>query len=65
MAGFKPGAVLLHSVAVAIMARAWFQLDKLPNNAWVEKQVGGHLQFLTIQGCVSQKVILIFLTHIL
>lgn len=54
---FKLGAVLLHSAAVAIMARAWFQLDKLPNNAWVERQVGGHLQFLTIQGYAPQNVL--------
>ncbi|KAI0093546.1 FAR-17a/AIG1-like protein [Irpex rosettiformis] len=50
MAGFRPGAVLLRTTAAGIMARAWFELDQLPNNAFVEKQVGGHFQFLTIQG---------------
>ena len=55
MASFRLGAVLLHSAAAAVMARAWFQLDNLPNNAFVEEQVGGHFQFLTIQGHVFDR----------
>ena len=43
-------AVTLHAAAVAVMSYAWMQLDSLPNNAWVSKQKGGHLQFLSIQG---------------
>ena len=46
----KAVAVLLHTGGAAIMTYAWMQLDHLPNNAWVSKQKGGHLQFLTIQG---------------
>ena len=53
MSTFKPAAVLLHSVAVAIMTYAWFELETLPNDAWIAKQKGGHFQFLTIQGYVS------------
>ncbi|GJE95192.1 FAR-17a/AIG1-like protein [Phanerochaete sordida] len=52
MATFKPAAVVLHTAAAAIMTYAWFELDHLPNNAFVEKQKGGHFQFLTIQGLV-------------
>lgn len=63
MARLKPGAMLLHSAAVAVMTRAWFHLDKLPNNAWLEKEVGGHLQLLTIQGYVHMSYrILWFMT---
>ena len=53
MTTFKPGAVLLHAVAVGIMTYAWFEIDNLPNTPWIENQKGGHFQFLTIQGYVS------------
>ena len=52
MTTFKPGAVLLHAVAVGIMTYAWFEIDNLPNTPWIENQKGGHFQFLTIQGYV-------------
>ncbi|KIP08177.1 hypothetical protein PHLGIDRAFT_127207 [Phlebiopsis gigantea 11061_1 CR5-6] len=52
MSAFKPGAVLLHSIAAAIMTYAWFELETLPNDSFISKQKGGHFQFLTIQGLV-------------
>ncbi|KAI0692395.1 FAR-17a/AIG1-like protein [Cytidiella melzeri] len=53
MAGFKLGAVLLHSTATAIMTYAWLEIDNLANSAFIAKQVGGHFQYLTIQGLVA------------
>lgn len=53
MTTLKLAPVLLHTAAAAILAYAWFELDHLPNNAFVEKQKGGHFQFLTIQGLVA------------
>ena len=52
MGAFRPGAVLLHSIAAAIMTYAWFELETLPNDSFISKQKGGHFQFLTIQGRV-------------
>ena len=49
----KTVAVLLHTTGAAVLAYAWFNLDSIPNNRWIVKQRGGHLQYLTIQGCVS------------
>ncbi|KAI0341803.1 hypothetical protein BDW22DRAFT_1429906 [Trametopsis cervina] len=50
MAGFNVAAVILHSVAAAILTYGYNQLERLPNNDFVKNQVGGHFQFLTIQG---------------
>lgn len=52
MTSSKPGAELLHTVATAVMTYGWLGLKDLPNDEWVEKQKGGHFQYLTIQGCV-------------
>ena len=55
MAVPKVLAVILHTLGAAVMTYAWFELDTLPTHAWVVKQKGGHMQFLTIQGCVLQR----------
>lgn len=46
----KATAVLLHLAGAGAMTYAWMELHQIPNNAYVEEQKGGHLQFLTIQG---------------
>lgn len=50
MTGFKVGAMLLHTIAAGVLTYGWLELGKVPNNAFVVKQKGGHFQFLTIQG---------------
>lgn len=43
-------AALLHVGAVAIMTYGVFELPNIPQHEWIQKEYGGHLQFLTIQG---------------
>lgn len=45
-------AVLLHTVATAIMAYGYLNLKQLPVDKFINTQKGGHSQFLTIIGCV-------------
>ncbi|KZT26283.1 hypothetical protein NEOLEDRAFT_1162307 [Neolentinus lepideus HHB14362 ss-1] len=47
---FKAGPLLLHTTAAAVMAYGYSSLGSLVQNAWIERQKGGHTQFLTIQG---------------
>ncbi|TFK54970.1 hypothetical protein OE88DRAFT_1653557 [Heliocybe sulcata] len=47
---FKPAPLLLHAIAAGVMAWGYNNLGSLMQDAWIEKQKGGHSQFLTIQG---------------
>ncbi|GAW06622.1 conserved fungal protein [Lentinula edodes] len=47
---FRTARILLHSAAAAIMISGYHNLTKLPINAFISTQYGGHLQYLTIQG---------------
>ncbi|KAJ3726109.1 FAR-17a/AIG1-like protein [Lentinula raphanica] len=42
--------IFLHSTAAALMINGYYGLTKLPINAFISAQYGGHLQYLTIQG---------------
>ncbi|KAJ4480649.1 FAR-17a/AIG1-like protein [Lentinula edodes] len=46
----RTARILLHSAAAAIMISGYHNLTKLPINAFISTQYGGHLQYLTIQG---------------
>ncbi|KIJ34690.1 hypothetical protein M422DRAFT_70171 [Sphaerobolus stellatus SS14] len=46
-------AILLHSIAPAIMIWGFRQLDTVATNEWIQAQKGGHWQFLTIQGLAA------------
>ncbi|KAJ3881012.1 FAR-17a/AIG1-like protein [Lentinula edodes] len=46
----RTARILLHSAAAAIMISGYRNLTKLPINAFINTQYGGHLQYLTIQG---------------
>lgn len=47
-------AVLLHGSSAAIMAYGFNSLSSLQMDTWVNKQKGGHFQFLTVHGCVQR-----------
>ncbi|KAG1756523.1 FAR-17a/AIG1-like protein [Suillus paluster] len=49
----RPAALFLHGAAVGVMAYGFLSLKKLPMDAWIRTQKGGHFQFLTIQGLAS------------
>lgn len=46
------GPAVLHSVSAAVMAWGYRELERTVTNQWITEQVGGHFQFLTIQGSV-------------
>jgi len=44
------GSAILHAVAAVVMAYGYIGIHKLPLTRHIDEQVGGHFQFLTIQG---------------
>jgi hypothetical protein len=46
-------AVLLHAASTCLMAYGYTSLSGLAISTWIEKQRGGHFQFLTVQGRVQ------------
>ncbi|KAJ4488087.1 FAR-17a/AIG1-like protein [Lentinula aciculospora] len=47
---FSLSRLLLHSAATTLMIYGYQSLTKLPIDAFISTQYGGHLQYLTIQG---------------
>ncbi|KZS99066.1 hypothetical protein SISNIDRAFT_480648 [Sistotremastrum niveocremeum HHB9708] len=53
-------SALYHAAALWVMAWGFSNLNTLATNEWIEAQLGGHFQFLTIQGLALAWITLFF-----